>query len=392
MPSSGTVTARPSSFRKLLALTLISAAGAGVLGLGACKAEKSELERLGERKSAEPAADPVQIGGPAKPDDAGPAKSDPSTGAPDYALDRDGLPVPPLEGAAPLLTAGAEAERVELRLALVDGARYRTTTLGMLKLPLFEGPIGFAREEELRLGDCVGEAAGRSCLLSHSYRDFEAEPPTGEALEKDEALVAKFETAHRIDASGLRITETAINNGTPETPAAEALTQVHRLHCLRFPSEPVGVGATWRDVCRTRLGGAVITRELVWRLAKLEQSEDGARAELEYAGRVRRVDGDKGLRNGEVQGTLLFWVDAGEPHLIRERVTFVIDAERGISTGTDLRYSFAKLGEGEELIRTDGKAFEQPPTALNDLRAVPNGATRDAEHPKDAKPAKGQIN
>lgn len=387
MPSSGTVSARTPSVRALLSLLLISAASAGVLSLGACKDEKSELEKLGERQSPKPSAETGAVDEPIVKEGEGGEGGEEGKGdvqAPEYVLDDDGLPIPPLDGVAQLITQGAEDRRVELRLALVDGARYRTTTLGMLKLPLFERPVGFAREEELRLADCVGEAAGRSCLLTHSYRNFEAEPPTGDALEKDEALVAKLETAHRIDASGLRITETAIH-GEPENPAGEALTQVHRMHCLRLPSESVGVGATWRDVCRTRLGGSIVTRELVWRLAKLEDSDAGTRAELEYAGRVRRVDGDKGLRTGEVKGTLLFWVDAGEPHLMRERVSFVIDADKGISTGTDLRYQFAKVGEGDALIRTDGQAFEQPPTALNDLRAVPNGATRDAEHPKGAK-------
>jgi hypothetical protein len=360
-----------------LALTLI-------FGVGACaKEDPSNLEKM-----AEEGEDPAESRPPA---DSGKVEEEPTLAddMPDIPpselpLDGDGLPIPSLTGAAKLLNPGADDERVELRLALADSARYRVTTIGMLKLPLFDKPVGFAREEDVRVGDCQGEGASRSCLITHNYRNFEAEPPTGETLEADEKVVAKLETSHRIDASGLRISETAIN-GTVENPAGQVLTQVHRFYCLRLPSEAVGVGATWRDVCRTRLGGQIITRELVWRLAKLEKTEEGTRAELEYAGRVRRVDAEAGVRTGEVKGALFFWVDAGEPHLLRERVVFTLDAERGLSTGTDLRYQFAKLGKDDELIRTDGKAFEGSPVVLNDPRSVPLGETRDAEHPKDPK-------
>jgi hypothetical protein len=83
-------------------------------------------------------------------------------------------------------------------------------------------------------------------------------------------------------------------------------------------------------------------------------------------------------------------VDAGEPHLQRERIEFVIDAEKGVRTATDLRYQWAKLGKGETLIRTDGKPFAQEPRLLNDGRTLGGGPTRDGELPKiaDEKPAK----
>jgi hypothetical protein len=380
------VPARRRSNLHPLALPLALALGV----LGACSKEPSNLEKMAEQDQKAPEATQATTAiAPPRPEDA--------LGAPELAqdmpdipqselpLDGDGLPIPPLSGSATLITAGAEDQRVELRLALVADARYRITTIGMLKLPLFDKPVGFAREEDVRVGDCQGEGAARTCLLTHNYRNFEAEPPTGEALEEDEKIVAKLETSHRIDATGLRISETAIA-GTIENPAAQSLSQVHRFYCLRMPSEPVGVGATWRDVCRVRLGGQIVTRELVWRLAKLEQTEEGTRAELEYAGRVRRVDPGVGVRTGEIKGALLFWVDAGEPHLVRERVSFTLDAERGLSTGTDLRYQFAKLGDKDELIRTDGKPFEGSPVVLNDPRSVPLGETRDAEHPGKPKP------
>ncbi|KIG15133.1 hypothetical protein DB30_05833 [Enhygromyxa salina] len=302
-----------------------------------------------------------------------------------WPVDADGIPLPPQDGAAPLLSPGAEDKRVQLRLALADDAHYRITTIGMLKLPLIEKPTGFAREEDVSVSDCKGEEAARTCLLTHTYRNYEAEPPAGSGLEADEKQVAGLTTSHRVDASGLRITDTAVI-GEASPAHFKALAQVHRLYCVRLPSEPVGVGATWKDVCRLRQGGSIVTRELTWRLAKLEDTEEGVRAEIEYAGRVRRIDPKGKLINGEIMGALYFWVDAGEPHLMRERVGFTLDAGKGVTTGTDFRYQFSKVGsDGEELLRTDGKPFDMPPQALNDLRSVPSGTTRDGELQLDQK-------
>jgi hypothetical protein len=356
-----------------LALALLSAIG--------CQKE-SELAKMAEKSDAKkadaaPEGKEVAVPETVKPSD--------DAGLGGWPVDANGVPIPPKDGAATLLTSGADEGRVLLRLALEEGAHYRVTTIGMLKLPLIDKPTGFARDEDIELRDCQGEGTQRSCLLTHRYRSYEAEPPTGAGLEADEHQVASVATSHRIDASGLRLTETAVQGETSPTLAAQ-LSELHRLYCIRLPSEPVGVGATWRDVCRMREGGSLITRELTWRLAKLEQSEDGHRAELEYAGRARRLDMKGKLVDGEIKGALFLWVDAGEPHLILERLVFTLDAEKGVSTGTDLRFQFAKLGEdGEQLIRTDGKPFEHQPHALNDPRQVPAGATRDAELPADGK-------
>jgi hypothetical protein len=351
------------------------------LAIGCQKAE-SDLAKMDEKDKpteAAPEATSVEAPQTVKPsDDIGQIGS----GGP---VDANGVPIPPKAGAATLLTPGADEGRVLLRLALAEGAHYRVTTIGMLQLPVVTKPTGFAREEDIELGDCKGEGAQRSCLLTHRYRDYEAEPPTGAGLEADEQQVAPLVTSHRIDASGLRLTDTAVQGETSPNVAAQ-LAELHRFYCIRLPAEPVGVGATWRDVCRAREGGSLVTRELTWRLAKLEQTEEGRRAELEYAGRAHRLDLKGKLVEGELNGRLYLWVDAGEPHLMIEQLEFVIDAAKRLSTGTDLRFQFAKLGEdGEQLIRTDGKPFEHPPQALNDPRQVPAGATRDAEMPADGK-------
>lgn len=375
-PAMGPCDARSVRARAVTAL-------ASLLLMSACsRGEESNLAKLADKQdqveqdagTATPVPSPVEgsSDGTSQPDDAKPS------GGP-WPVDANAVPIPPKDGTAVLVTPGADSDRIQLRLALPDGARYRIMTLGMLMLPLIDKPTGFAREEDIELGDCTGEAAARSCVLTHRYRNYEAEPPTGKGLEADERQVAGLVTSHRIDASGLRTTDTKIE-GEASPAITEQLARVHRLFCIRLPSEPVGVGATWRDVCRMRQGGMLVTRELTWRLAKVERSDDGTRAELEYAGRAWRQDLQGKLVDGEVEGVLYLWADAGEPHLMRERVSFTLDAAKGITSGTDFRWQFAKLGVGdEELLRTDGKPFEQPPHALNDPRSVPAGATRDDE-------------
>jgi hypothetical protein len=354
-----------------LALVLLSA-------LGCQKDSESNLAQMAEEGTPDEVAPP-------EGETATPTTPQPVAEAPSGPVDANGIAVPPKDGAAELLTPGSDEGRVLLRLALPEGAHYRVTTIGMLKLPLIEKGTGFAREEDVELGDCEGEGGERTCLLTHRYRNYEAEPPTGKGLEADERSVSTLVTSHRVDSSGLRLTDTAVQ-GETSPPLAAQLAEVHRLYCIRLPAEPVGVGATWRDVCRTREGGSLVTRELTWRLAKLEQAEDGHRAELAYAGRVRRLDLKGTQADGEAKGTLYLWVDAGEPHLMVESLVFVLGAEKGLSTRTDLRFQFAKLGEdGEQLIRTDGKPFEHPPQVLNDPRQEPAGATREDEHPANGK-------
>lgn len=301
-------------------------------------------------------------------------------------VDADGVPVPSFAGAAALVGAGDPNDAVALRLALLEGARYRVTTIGMLFLPLIEKPTGFAREEDMVLSECSEAGPTRSCLVTHDYRNYEAEPPTGEGLEAEERQVAGVTTKHRLDASGLRTTPTELSGEAAALalPAARALADAHEFFCIRLPAEPVGTGATWKDVCRRRQSGTIVTRDLTWKLAKLEASEEGTRAELHYAGNVWTKD-DKGVRTGRVQGVLYFLVDAGEPHLQRERVEFVVDADKGIRTATDLRYQWTKVADdGETLVRTDGKPFAQPPRLLNDGRSLGTGPTRDGELPKIA--------
>jgi hypothetical protein len=351
-----------------------------ILGFG-CGEKESNLAQM-----AEAGEDVPQEGGKATTQG---ADVEP-TGVPagEWPVDAHGVPIPPLDGSAKLLSAGAEEERVQLRLALSEGAHYRVTTIGMLQLPLIEKPTGFAREEDITLSGCEGEGGGRSCLVTHRYRNYEAEPPTGEGLEADERQVAALVTSHRVDASGLRMTDTAVQ-GEASPAIAEQLSQLHRLYCIRLPAEPVGVGATWRDVCRMREGGSLVTRELTWRLTKLEKAADGHRAELEYAGRLHRLDLKGNVVGGEVkEGRLYLWAEAGEPHLMLEQQVLMLNPAKGLGTVTTLRFQFAKVGDGEQLLRTDGKPFEHEPQVLNDPRLEPSGATRDDELPANEDGAK----
>jgi len=383
----------PRSIRPLSPV-LLSALILAAAPLGACKDEASNLSQMDQSEVGQSEVGQSEVGqSEVTPATKAPGEQDwPKVDEPDSPITTGGSeagipgapPEPSLEGAAQLISPGASDRRVELRLGQADDAHYRITSLGMVHLPLFERPAGFAREEELRLSKCEGEGSQRSCLLSHSYRNYEAEPPTGAGMEREERQVSELATSHRIDASGLRTTATAVS-GPDEAAGAEpgkALAEVHRMFCVRLPAEAVGEGATWKDVCRMRQAGTVVTRELTWQLAKLEDSPEGTRAELQYAGRVSKSDGKESWVHGQVKGALYFWVDAGEPHLMRERMKFVLDSGKGLTSGLDMRVQFTKVGaDGETLVRTDGKAFEQSPTVINDPRKVPNGGTREAEHP-----------
>ncbi len=345
--------------------------------LATCE-QKSNLEQYDTKADQPPVPSPSENPTPSAPSES----TAPETKSP-WPVDDLGIPVPQFDGHAPLISGGSDANRTTLRLALADDTRYRITTIGMLFLPLIEKPTGFAREEEVQLTDCDGSELTRSCRIVHTHNNFEGEPPTGAGLEAEERQVSALTTTHRLDATGLRLGATEVEGPAElrDAPPGQALAHAHRMFCLRLPSEAVGEGATWKDVCSMRQTGALVTREVTWKLEKLEDSPDGKRAQLRYAGKVWTKD-KQGMRTGRIEGSLLFWVDAGEPHLLRERIAFVIDSSKGLETATDFRYQFTKVGsDGETLLRTDGKPFAQPPVLLNDTRGAPSGSTRDGELP-----------
>lgn len=364
------------------------------LVLFACQKE-STLEQAHESGSepTTPIAAPqptseVPTGEKALDDSLSDVKHDPQPSS--AQLDPDGVPIPSFAGAAQVLGPGDATDAVPLQLALLDEAHYRITTIGMLYLPLIDKPTGFAREEDLTLSECSIEGPRRSCMVTHTFRNYEAEPPAGGGLEAEERLVAGVTTKHRIDSSGLRTSPTALSgdDAALAQPVAQALVDAHEFFCIRLPETAVGTGATWKDVCRRRQSGTIVTRDLTWKLHKLEDGPEGKRAELHYAGNVWSKD-QKGVRRGKVQGVLYFLVDAGEPHLQRERVEFMVDADKGMKSATDLRMQWTKVGDdGETLVRTDGKPFEQSPYLLNDGRSLGTGPTRDGELPKLAEPGK----
>lgn len=284
-----------------------------------------------------------------------PAKAAPTSQAPPPPADD------PDAGNEAALAAGQpppDAERVLLRLSLEEGTEYRVTTVGMLSFAMVQQPTGFAREERIALRDCTGEGDARTCRVHHRYTQFEAEPPTGALLEADEKRVSSLETVHAIDALGARTGETEIR-GTPEAIAGapSGLSEVHRLQCLRFPDEPVAVGAKWKSSCKTLSAGRVITRNVLWELSKLDDDPvSGKRAELHMVGEVLMPD-DEGIKKGTVQGVLYFFADKGRPHQLRERLTIPLTANA--SSTRDIAYQFALVqpGDPETFLRTDGQPF-----------------------------------
>ncbi len=308
-----------------------------------------------------PATTPVTAADATKGAPAGTPASPPATAVPD-------APELAADVAPGQLTARPPegTELLPVRLALKDNSVYQITTIGMVA---FTGvkPTGFAREERIELDNCEGAEATRRCRLTHRYVHFEAEPPNGRIFEGDEKRVDKLVTSHTVLASGAREGDVTISGdaGQAATPEGAALKDVHGLLCLRFPDEPIGVGAKWKDVCHLRTGGVVDTREVIWELSSVSKDAEGQRrAELTYLGRYT-APSPKGDRTGTVQGVLYFLLDAGEPHLLKEQLSTRRDASSTFVTTTTISYQFAKLVKGtkgkqkgkEIAVRTDGVAF-----------------------------------
>ncbi len=308
--------------------------------------EASNLEKRSAAAKAEPPK-PAPAKAEAKPE---PAKAEPKAPQPLGVLTAQ----PP-----------AGTELAPVRLALADASVYRITTVGNVVLSGLQSPTAYAREEQVELGECTGEAATRQCVVTHRYRKFEGEPPAGRIYEADEKLVADLVTSHKLLATGARDGTTVVTGPADqlETPAAKALADVHRFYCIRFPDQPIGVGAKWRDVCHLRTGGVVDTRDVLWELTKLDTVDGQRRAELSYVGEYTSP-GPKGDRKGVVSGILHFLVDPGEPHLLKEQVAIKsADGRTTIST-TTIAYQFARVTTDkkgkEKLVRTDGAEFPKP--------------------------------
>lgn len=332
--------------------------------------------RLQQRDGAEvPEVAPAAVPAPAP---AAPATA--ATPAPAKAEPEPTIPPPP-------------SERAEVRLALREGASYRVTTIGNVRFGSLVQPTGFAREERVTLKGCAGEGYGRACKVEHRYVNFEAEPPNGRFLANDEKAVNQLVTTHELQATGDRPGATTIAGPKEQagSKAGQALAEVHRFYCLRFPNEPIGVGAKWRSKCHMRSGGVIDTRDVVWELQKLERDPDtGLRAEIAYTGEYT-APGAKGSLQGVIRGMVLFFVDAGEPHLIREEFTTATDSASKYVTHTSQVFQFVKLVAGpdgkETAVRVDGK----PLPAVQPMNERPAGDAKapaaPAGAPGEAKPA-----
>ncbi|MDC0666626.1 hypothetical protein [Nannocystis radixulma] len=296
-------------------------------------------------------------------------------------------PAAQAEPAAPK-TPPPPSERAEIHLSLKEGSTYRVTTIGNIRFGSLVQPTGFAREERLTLKDCDGESFTRVCTLEHRYVNFEAEPPNGKFLVNDEKAVDQLVTSHRLLATGERPGTTTVTGPKEQadSKAGQALVDANRFFCIRFPEEAIGVGAKWRSKCQMRSGGVVDTRDVLWELMKLERDpEMGLRAELTYVGQYT-APGAKTSVQGVVRGTLFFFVEAGEPHLLREEFTTATDTASKYVTHSTLAYQFVKLvpgPDGKEIaVRVDGKPLPEAPAMNAPTPEAASGATGQASGAK----------
>ncbi len=260
------------------------------------------------------------------------------------------VPVSPVVAAD--RTTEHHGPRVHLMLALRNGAHYRATTVGMTTFALVGKPMGFAREEELRIFDCERQGAQRNCVLEHRFRNFDAELPLGKALKIGEAKVAPLVSSHRINAQGERLGTTKVSapEGLSTGAEAMALRGTHRMFCLSFPDQPVAVGETWPSSCRLYVGGQVQQRTVTWRLQALEDDpEVGQKAVLTMSGDVSTADpkipGKR--RGGSIAGKLYFLVDKGEPFSLRQKIHLQSPAGNGLNTEMDLHTQFVEIVPAE---------------------------------------------
>ncbi len=313
-----------------------------------------------------------------------PTKATPATPAVTKTPSTDKVTAEPSPATPPtgLLKAGTGDTKVTLRLALPDDTTYRVTTVGMIKYPAMPKSTGFAREELIKLRECTGEGASRSCQLEHSIQNFEAEPPYGRFIAADEAPARELTTRYRIDATGKRLGESVVE-APPETADSDkvkALAKVEFFYCMRFPEVPVGVGAAWQTSCVIRNDGRVSTREATWEVANIEENTDDGhtRVELRVLGTASTVNA-RGESKGTFGGTLFFFADIGEPHLLREEISTMVAKEGGIRTSARLNYQFAKM-QGDTAVRTDGQPF---PEEKADSKSVKKKTTKDKKTDAD---------
>ena len=334
-----------------------------LLAAGGMSCEREESSGLAAR--SEPGANPEQVELP-KPSKFPASSQDKPEADASAEGEPSSSPATGPSSGEPVQTQPApDAERVPLALAMDDDLEYVVTTVGMLELPMVSGkPTGYAREERIRLDDCTGDGTQRTCRVEHRYTQFQAEPPTGRLLENDEARVAGLTTLHRIGADGARIGATQVQGDAAAAGVQAQLTEVHRLYCIRFPTEPIAVGAKWKSRCKTFTGGRVVQREVQWELSELSRDEDGKRrAELRMVGETVSPDDEGKPRKGTVQGVLYFFVDLGKPHILRELHTTPIAEGKAAFIKRTLNHQFAHPvpGKPDELLRTDGKPLVAAP-------------------------------
>ncbi|MEZ4379725.1 MAG: hypothetical protein R3A79_00135 [Nannocystaceae bacterium] len=286
-------------------------------------------------------------------------------------------PKPAAKLAGGLLKAGkTDGPSATLRFALPDDTIYQITTVGLVQYPAMPKPTAFARREELRLTGCAGADGERTCSLEHMVTNFEAEPPYGRFIEADEQPVRGVTTRYKVDARGAPVDAATLEAPpeTAQTPEVKALSDVDRLFCVRFPEVPVHEGAAWEVECVVRNDGRQSTRRATWEVVKIADGDDGhTRVELKVLGTTTAMT-RKGEQSGTFGGTLFFFADIGEPHLLREEISTQVAQEGGIRTVARLNYQFAKR-RGDEVVRTDGTPFPEgtapPPPGAGATGAAP---------------------
>ncbi len=270
------------------------------------------------------------------------------------------------------------AERIRLALALPDDTQYVVQTVGNVTLPLLGAPVAFAREERIQVTGCHGAGPERQCTLKHRVSNFDAEGQPGVFLKNDEKPVLGVTATVALRADGTQPGISAFD-GPAKNLASEsvvALAPAHFFFCLRFPKEPVAVGATWTDECSRRMAGVVSKRHVRWEFAELEDGDNGQKlAQLRYVGKYEEPDRTQGgVRRGSIQGVFYFRAHSGEPHTLKEQISVTLDPSKGLKTVTNLNYTFGKVTSSpNEPSQGKGKDQGKGKTKTKEVFTLTNG-------------------
>lgn len=176
------------------------------------------------------------------------------------------------------LAAGARARAEQTSKATVTAALTDTvleTRIQKTELPTERTRIVVEVREQRPAGDVKLASLIEDATLDG---DGVVDPPTRRQLQRDVAKQRGAKRAWWMSTSGV-VEPIEVEAGEPRLAVTELVKLTIQQQTVRFPAEPIGIGARWRVVTRPRLEGVAWERTESYRLSGATPTE--ARLELE---------------------------------------------------------------------------------------------------------------